>query len=241
MGSVLNDLDSFQIFQLPIRPDRVVLPSAVDNAPIYLDWYVQTEKIDESSPEVDALSPIIILVHGIAGNSTEGYMVRLAHAFIQHGWRACSFDWWRFDFGDWRDLDVLVKHLQAQFPLAPIAAVGISAGGHLLLRYLQSTGTTCPLVAAVAISPCLDLVRETARVREEENTGYSYFLRYCVLRCAARHIAEGKYSKEDSEASVSSLFHHTHSLVALVTDTSTIGRCSQVCSNSETHHQRHPD
>ena len=99
-------------------------------------------------------------------------------------------------------MDVVVQHLRAKFPRAPIAAVGVSAGGHVLLRYLQATGVNCPLVAAVAISPCQDLIKETQRVRAEENPGYMYFLRYCVMTCAARHMAEGDWSDEENAAYV---------------------------------------
>lgn len=226
LGSVLNDLDSFSIFQLPVSIRRELLTSAVDGQHVNLDWYDSTEDVRkgttaESSAEFSSAhqaetraannrdekaeadrSPIIVLIHGIAGNSNEGYMCRLAHSFVRLGWRACSFDYWRFDFGCWRDMDVIVKHLQKKYPRAPIAAVGVSAGGHVLLRYLQATSTDCPLVAAVAISPCQDLIKETQRVRAEENPGYMLFLRYCVMKCAVRHIAEGKWSDSDVRAYV---------------------------------------
>ncbi len=209
LGSVLNDLDSFRIFQLPVTTQRVLLKSAVDGKAVNLDWYVSTEGSGQSNDTEhfhatgnEASRPIVVLVHGIGGNSNEGYMVRLAHAFIKLGWRCVSYDYWRLDFGEWRDLSLAVTHLRKHYPRAPIAAVGISAGGHVLMRYLQCTGADCPLVAAVAISPCQDLIRDAQRVRREENPGYTYFLRYCLLTCVARHVAEGNWSKEEERACV---------------------------------------
>ena len=112
LGSVLNDLDNFSVFQLPIKTRRVLLISDHDGQHINLDWYESTESAkaggnagggvgggtgdgdgaggagvpvtssaaraastasaaEEKCDEADR-SPIIILIHGIAGNSQEG-------------------------------------------------------------------------------------------------------------------------------------------------------------------------
>ena len=40
-------------------------------------------------------------------------------------------------------MDVVVQHLRTEYPRAPIAAVGISAGGHVLLRFVLFVLVVC--------------------------------------------------------------------------------------------------
>ena len=44
------------------------------------------------------------------------------------------------DFGEWRNLDILIKYIAKNNPSAPICLVGTSLGTHIVLRYLQSVG-----------------------------------------------------------------------------------------------------
>ena len=84
--------------------ERVILKSVVDGKAVNLDWYVSTDPDPdarhynpgsgvptdgEDQDEAD-MSPIIVLVHGIAGNSNEGYMCRLAHSFLTAGFVFCE-------------------------------------------------------------------------------------------------------------------------------------------------------
>ena len=62
------------------------------------------------------------------------------------GWRACSLDYWRLDYGEWRELDFAVQHIARANPGAPIILVGFSAGTHLVLRYLQVPLDMAPFV-----------------------------------------------------------------------------------------------
>ena len=54
--------------------------------------------------------------------------------------------------GDTEDLDYLYSNLKARFPHRPMAAVGFSLGGNVLLKWLGERGRSATLVAAVAVS-----------------------------------------------------------------------------------------
>jgi predicted alpha/beta-fold hydrolase len=54
--------------------------------------------------------------------------------------------------GDWRDVDIAVKHIRTRYPKRHLAIIGFSAGCFPLLRYLGEKGTEAAIDAAVCIS-----------------------------------------------------------------------------------------
>lgn len=101
----------------------------------------------------------------------------------QRGWRAAVWSYWRCNFDEPRDLKSVVEHIQAANPKAPISAVGYSAGGYLLMRYLSAYGDAVPLSCAVTVSGCFDFIRAFEDVVDNENPSYEIFLgrSYCHL------------------------------------------------------------
>jgi len=89
---------------------------------------------------------------------------------------------------DTRDLAAVVHHVARRNPLAPIIAIGYSAGGHQLLRYLQDVGKETALVAAMVVSACFDFVQAVHDVEENENVTYRLFLDIQTRICAWRHL-----------------------------------------------------
>ena len=45
-------------------------------------------------------SVVCILVHGLGGSSDEAYLKNFATLCHSKGWRACSYDYWRLDYGE---------------------------------------------------------------------------------------------------------------------------------------------
>ena len=128
------------------------------------------------SGSVGDSSPIIVVLHGVSGTSTDGYLQRFAGLCLERRWRVVSFDYWRLDYADCRDLDGAIKYLHRQYPSAPIVPVAFSAGGHLLVRYLSTVGRDTPIVAAATVSACGDLMEEYRRVCKQENSSYRRYL-----------------------------------------------------------------
>jgi predicted alpha/beta-fold hydrolase len=89
------------------------------------------------------------------------------HAAIKRGWKVVVHNRpghssplktprWSL-FGDWRDVDVVVKHIRKKFPTRHVAAIGFSAGAFPLLKYLGETGVHSGLDAAVCVSGSVKL------------------------------------------------------------------------------------
>ncbi len=111
--------------------------------------------------------PTVLLLPGLEGSIASPYAALLLAAWQARGWcgvilhhrgsarrpnrliRGCHS-------GDWNDAAQVVTHLQ-RLGAARVAAVGVSLGGNVLLKWLGESGSACPLVAAVAVSVPFEL------------------------------------------------------------------------------------
>lgn len=125
-----------------------------------LDWLT-------AAADPDA-TPLAILLHGLAGCSGSPYIVGLQAALRHRGWASVVLNFRgstgvpnrlarSYHSGDTGDLDALVKTVRARWPARPLAAVGFSLGGNVLLKWLGERGERAGLVAACAVSVPLRL------------------------------------------------------------------------------------
>lgn len=170
------------------RRERVDLP---DGDFVDIDWTVSNH------------GPIVLLLHGLQGSSRSHYAVRLARAFETNGWRAavvhfrgCSGEPNRlprsYHSGETADIAHVARLLQQREPSTPLAAVGVSLGGNVLLKWLGETGATSPLVAGVAISVPFLLARAADRLETGFARLYQWELLYSLtqaLQEKRRHVA----------------------------------------------------
>jgi predicted alpha/beta-fold hydrolase len=163
--------------------ERLELP---DGDFIDLDW---TEK---------GSGPIVIVLHGLEGSSDSPYARGLLRAIERRGWRGvvmhfrgCSGEPNRlarsYHSGDTGDLTFLVTTLHRREPSAPLAAVGFSLGGNVLLKWLGKTDGATPLHAAVAVS--VPFVLNSAAERLQ--LGFSRIYQWQLLR-SLRHAVDAK-------------------------------------------------
>lgn len=131
-----------------LQRERLTTP---DNDFIDIDWCGTGDK------------PLVILLHGLAGSSRSPYIRGLQIAFWQMGWRSvamnyrgCSGEYnrtWRcYHSGETSDIDFLYRELRQREPNTPMAAVGFSLGGNMLLKWLGEQSHAIKLFAAVAVS-----------------------------------------------------------------------------------------
>ena len=111
---------------------------------------------------------LVILSHGLEGDSSKVYVVSAALFFRQRGYevlawncRSCSGEMNRtrklYSHGQSEDLGVVVDHAVASGRYDRIALVGYSMGGNLTLKYLGTSGADVPepVRCGVAFSaPC---------------------------------------------------------------------------------------
>lgn len=109
---------------------------------------------------------VVILSHGLEGDSDAKYIQRLAAALTAAGWDALS---WNFrgcgrepnrlarfyHSGETGDLHTLVAHASKQYKT--IALIGISLGGNVTLKYLGEAAPHPAVRAGIAISAPVDL------------------------------------------------------------------------------------
>jgi uncharacterized protein len=124
-------------------------------------------------------APLLLVLHGLEGSARSHYVGGLFRLATARGWRAallyfrsCSGELNRlprfYHSGDTDDLDHVIRTLIAREPSVRIAAVGISIGGNVLVKWLgeQGDGAPAALAGAVAISVPFDLAA-CARVMDQ--------------------------------------------------------------------------
>lgn len=169
--------------RLRLRRERIELP---DGDFIDIDWSLNAE------------GPIVLLLHGLQGSSRSHYARALGQRFERAGWRVavmhfrgCSGEPNRlargYHSGDTGDVAYAARLLRQRYPVTPLAAVGVSLGGNVLLKWLGETGTANPLAAAVAISVPFLLNRAADRLE----TGFARMYQWDLL-FALRHALKVK-------------------------------------------------
>lgn len=134
--------------RIALRRERVDLP---DGDFLDLDW---TE--GESGP-------IVLVLHGLEGSSKSKYARGLLRAVHRRGWRGvvmnfrgCSGEPNRrprsYHSGETGDPGFIIRLLRQRHPESPLAVVGYSLGGNVLLKWLAEQGDAAPIDAAVAVS-----------------------------------------------------------------------------------------
>lgn len=142
--------------QVDYRRERWELP---DGDFLDLDWV-------DGAADV----PLVVLFHGLEGNSHGFYARALMNAVKQRGWRGvvvhfrgCSGEPNRlpraYFAGDSAEIDYILKRLKQTNGHAALYAIGVSLGGNALLKWLGEEGenATAAINRAVAISAPVDL------------------------------------------------------------------------------------
>lgn len=124
----------------------------------------------EASPADAASRPLLVLFHGLEGNSNSHYARTMMHAMTDIGWdgivvhfRGCSGEPNRlpraYHSGDSVEVDWILRRLKTRFSTRPLYAVGFSLGGNALLKWLgeQEASAQTIIEAAAAISAPFDL------------------------------------------------------------------------------------
>ncbi|ASQ46874.1 hydrolase [Legionella clemsonensis] len=138
--------------QAPVdRNERIELP---DGDFIDLAWAVNGLPAD---------APVVVLLHGLGGSIESAYVAGLMYALNRGGWRAVLMHFRgaskepnrlprAYHSGDTGDLNFFLQLLAKREPHTKKAAVGVSLGGNVLLKWLGENGPQKILEVAVAVS-----------------------------------------------------------------------------------------
>ncbi len=158
---------------LKLRRETVELP---DGDFIDVDW-------------TGGRGPIVLVLHGLEGSVRSRYAAAIMHACRSAGLRAallhfrgCSGKPNRlarsYHAGDTGDLRYYLSVLADREPGTPVAAVGYSLGGNVLLKHLGETGRDSGLATAVAVSVPFDLDNACRAI----TTGFSRLYEWVLIR-----------------------------------------------------------
>ena len=165
-----------------LRRERLELP---DGDFVDLDWTAGVS------------GPVVIVLHGLQGSSNSNYARGILQSLHQHGCRAvlmhfrgCSGAPNRlprfYHGGDTGDLNTLVNVLRTREPHTPVAAVGYSLGGNVLLKWLGEQGQHPPLSCAVAVSVPFEMNASALRLQ----CGFSRIYQRHLLRSLRHAVSE---------------------------------------------------
>jgi predicted alpha/beta-fold hydrolase len=158
----------------PLRRERLELP---DGDFLDLDW------------TLNSAGPLVILLHGLEGGSRSHYARSMLSALPHFGlrgvlmhFRGCSGQPNRlpraYHSGETGDIDFVIRTLHAREPKTPLAAIGYSLGGNVLLKYLGEQGRAASLACAAAVSVPFLLHESTRRM----NRGFSRVYQWKLVR-----------------------------------------------------------
>ena len=172
-------------------------------------------------------APVLVLFHGLEGDSSSGYAKNLMHKVQARGWngvvahfRGTSGEDNRlpraYFAGDSEEVERILRHVKARYPAQPLYAVGVSLGGNALLKWLGEQGEAARLLvtAAAGVSAPLDLTAAGDALDSGFNR-YVYTARFLVtLKAKALRKAAQYPDLLDTDAiSAASTFREFDTLV----------------------------
>ncbi len=142
--------------RLPAPPRRIQILETPDGDFLELAWCGEGH------------GPLVLLLHGLAGSFDSHYIKGQQWALLKKGWRSVAMNFRGcgekpnltarcYHSGETGDVDYVFRHLQQLEPITPMAAVGFSLGGNVLLKWLGEQQGKLDLFAACAVSVPLQL------------------------------------------------------------------------------------
>lgn len=128
---------------------------------------------------------LVIITHGLEGDSSRPYVRGTAKLFSKHGWdvlawncRSCSGEMNRafrlYNHGEIGDIGLVIHHALDTKDYEEISLVGFSMGGNIVLKYLGVHGKAAPpqIRRATAFSAPTDLHASALRLDIASNAFY---------------------------------------------------------------------
>jgi uncharacterized protein len=134
---------------------------------------------------------LLVLTHGLEGNSNRPYILGMAKYFKQRGWdilawncRSCSGElnhlFRLYNHGDVGDIERVVNHAATQNDYDEIALAGFSMGGNISLKY-ASVCSHPSVSKVVAFSAPLEMRTSTDALATWDNWVYRYHFQRKLL------------------------------------------------------------
>lgn len=167
----------------PYTRERIVTP---DDDFLDLDWLTKGSH------------KLVIISHGLEGNTTRAYIKGMARVFFSHGYdvlawnyRGCSEEMNRqlrfYHSGATDDLNVVTDYAIDRKKYKELYLIGFSLGGNITLKYLGEKTPRTEIRKAVAISVPMDLQTSCEKISRPSNWIYANrFLRSLKKKVQAK-------------------------------------------------------
>lgn len=154
-----------------------------DGGSIGLDWAIKSNQIENDKLNLNNSSPIVVIKHGLVGDSQSEYIIHMAWELLNAGYRVvviisrgCGGVLLTSDsmFSGRRtsDIDTCISKIHLQYPNAKLFLLGFSLGAALSLQYIAELNqysklnndnkvNFVPLTAALCISPPWNIEKNT--------------------------------------------------------------------------------
>jgi predicted alpha/beta-fold hydrolase len=143
--------------------------------------------------------PVALLVHGLTGDHTSGYMQRIATRLVGCGTRCFRMDFrgsgaaigrshYPANAGRSEDARAALAAIRETCPGSSIAAAGFSLGGNLLLKLLGEDADEVAVECAVAVNAPVDLEMSIDALGRGANRAYDWYF----ARRLMRHVAASR-------------------------------------------------
>jgi predicted alpha/beta-fold hydrolase len=130
---------------------------------------------------------LVLVLHGLGGSLESPYTGGILQALAAHGYRAvlmyfrgCSGEPNRlarsYHSGETADLRFVIAHLAGRIAPKPLAVIGYSLGGNVLLKALGEHAGMGPVRTGVAVSVPFDLDRAARRLEQGFSRIYQRYL-----------------------------------------------------------------
>ncbi|MHB8426043.1 MAG: hydrolase [Gammaproteobacteria bacterium] len=174
--------------RVKVRRERLELP---DGDFIDVDW------------TLGGAGPIVIVLHGLEGSIRSRYASRIMWRLHQLGYRGalphfrgCSGEPNRLSIGYHsgftQDLEYFTGLLKQREPGTPLAAVGYSLGGNVLLKWLGESPHADRLETGVAVSVPFDLADASRVIEQGMSKMYKWSLLDRMRRSSIRKFRQVK-------------------------------------------------
>ena len=154
-------------------------------------------------PAFNDKRPLVIVFHGLEGSINSPYAQHIMSALESRNWNAVLMHFRgcsgrtnnlprAYHSGETGDAKFLIHYLQSKFQSVPVAAVGYSLGGNMLLKLQAEYADQSPLQAAISICAPLELEACADKV----DTGFSKVYQKHLMKRLVRGLLK-KYDQHD--------------------------------------------
>ena len=154
-------------------------------------------------PDFNDKRPLVIVFHGLEGSINSPYAQHVMQALENKNWNAVLMHFRgcsgrsnnlprAYHSGDTADAKYLIRYLQQHFNNVPIAAVGYSLGGNMLLKLQAEYADKSPLQAAISI--CAPILLDKCADRIDK--GFSRVYQKHLMKRLVRSLLK-KYDQHD--------------------------------------------